>query len=79
MVYKIYFKLIYKVKICLHTMTMSLHEISSHNIQSFNIHQQVLITSVSSSDHSYLQFNLTLFMTLNQNFNISYFEQKRLN
>ena len=37
---------------------------------------QVLITSVSSSDHPYLQFTFD-FMTLTQNFNISYFEQKR--
>ena len=37
---------------------------------------QVLITSVSSSDHPYLQFTFD-FMTLIQNFNISYFEQKR--
>ena len=37
---------------------------------------EVLITSVSSSDHSYLQFTFD-FMTLTQNFNISYFKQKR--
>ena len=43
----------------------------------FNFNEkQVLITSVSSSEHSYLQFTFD-FMTLTQNFNISYFEQKR--
>ena len=36
--------------------------------------ESVLITSVSSSDHSYLQFTFD-FMTLTQNFNLSYFEQ----
>ena len=41
-----------------------------------NWKQQVLITSVSTSDHSYLQFTFD-FMTLTQNFNINYFEQKR--
>ena len=38
--------------------------------------EQVLITSVSSSEHSYLQFTFD-FMTLTQNLDISYFEQKR--
>ena len=38
--------------------------------------EQVLITSVSSSDHSYLQFTFD-FMTFTQNINISYFEHKR--
>ena len=37
--------------------------------------EQVLITSVSSSDHFYLQFSFD-FMILTQNFSISYFEQK---
>ena len=38
--------------------------------------KQVLITSVSSSDYSYLQFAFD-FMTLTHNIKISYFEQKR--
>ena len=37
--------------------------------------QQVLITSVSSSDHSYLQFTFD-FMTLTQNINISYLNKE---
>ena len=37
--------------------------------------KQVLITSVSSLDHSYLQFTFD-FMTLTQKFTISYFKQK---
>ena len=41
----------------------------------FNEKQVLVITSVSSSEHSYLQFTFD-FMTLTQNFNISYFEQK---
>ena len=37
--------------------------------------KQVLITSVSSSDHSYLQFTFD-FMTLTQNINISYLNKE---
>ena len=51
------------------------HDVTS-NVTKNTKNEQVLITSVSSSDHSYLQFTFD-FMNSTQKFNMSYFEQKR--
>ena len=51
---------------------MSLH---SAELPFKKIWKQLLITLVSSSIHTYLHFTFD-FMTLNQSFNINYFEQK---